>query len=182
MGQRMKTIAVFCGASLGNDPKYRAMAEVVGTHLAKRGIALVYGGGKAGLMGAIADAVLAGGGEVYGVIPDRMVQAERAHTGITKLYVVESMHARKSLMAQLADGFIALPGGLGTLDELFEILTWNQLGIISKPVGLLNFDGYFDPLMNMVQQISEQGFLHALRPDELHRSSDISELIKMMKL
>jgi len=180
MGQRMKTIAVFCGASMGNDPKYRAMAEVVGTHLAKRGIALVYGGGKAGLMGAIADAVLAGGGEVYGVIPDRMVQAERAHTGITKLYVVESMHARKSLMAQLADGFIALPGGLGTLDELFEILTWNQLGIISKPVGLLNFDGYFDPLMNMVQQISEQGFLHALRPEELQRSDNIVDLLEKM--
>ena len=176
----MKTVAVFCGASLGYSPAYKEIAAEVGAFFAKNEIALVYGGGKAGLMGVIADAVLDGGGEVYGVIPDRMVQAERAHHGVTKLYIVESMHARKSLMAQLADGFIALPGGLGTLDELFEILTWNQLGIISKPVGLLNFEGYFDPLMEMIEHIGTQGFLHTLRPDELFISDKIETLILEM--
>ena len=176
----MKTVAVFCGASLGYSPAYKEIAAEVGAFFAKNEIALVYGGGKAGLMGVIADAVLDGGGEVYGVIPDRMVQAERAHHGVTKLYIVESMHARKSLMAQLADGFIALPGGLGTLDELFEILTWNQLGIISKPVGLLNFEGYFNPLMEMIEHIGAQGFLHTLRPDELRISDKIETLINEM--
>ncbi len=177
----MKNIAVFCGASTGRDPKYVDAAKAVGKHLAASGIGLVYGGGRAGLMGTVADAVLEGDGEVYGVIPDRMVAAERAHHGVTKLYVVQSMHARKSLMAQLADGFVALPGGLGTLDELFEILTWNQLGIIAKPVGLLNVDGYFDPLLQMVDHISEQGFLHALRADELLRSDRIDTLLESMK-
>lgn len=176
----MKTVAVFCGASLGYSPAYKEIVAEVGAFFAKNEIALVYGGGKAGLMGVIANAVLDGGGEVYGVIPDRMVQAERAHHGVTKLYIVESMHARKSLMAQLADGFIALPGGLGTLDELFEILTWNQLGIISKPVGLLNFEGYFNPLIEMIEHIGTQGFLHTLRPDELRISDKIETLINEM--
>lgn len=177
----MKNIAVFCGSSTGSDPKYVESARIMGAEMAKQGIGLVYGGGKAGLMGTVADAVLDGGGKVFGVIPDRMVQAERAHHGITKLYVVESMHARKSLMAQLADGFVALPGGLGTLDELFEILTWNQLGIINKPVGLLNVDGYYDPLLNMVDHIAREGFLHALKPEELLCSSSPKELIEEMR-
>lgn len=177
----MENIAVFCGASAGSDPKYVQAAKEMGAEMARQGIGLVYGGGKAGLMGTVADAVLNGGGKVYGVIPDRMVQAERAHRGITKLYVVESMHARKSLMAQLADGFVALPGGLGTLDELFEILTWNQLGIINKPVGLLNVDGYFDPLLHLVDHISQNGFLHALKPDELLHSASASPLIEAFK-
>ncbi|MCE2495274.1 MAG: TIGR00730 family Rossman fold protein [Flavobacteriales bacterium] len=177
----MENIAVFCGSSTGSDPKYIQAAQEMGAEMARQGIGLVYGGGKAGLMGTVADAVLDGGGNVYGVIPDRVVQAERAHRGITKLYVVESMHARKSLMAQLADGFVALPGGLGTLDELFEILTRNQLGIINKPVGLLNVDGYYDPLLDMVDHIAKQGFLHALKPEELLTSGSVVDLIDQMK-
>jgi uncharacterized protein (TIGR00730 family) len=155
----LKRICVFAGSSAGVRPAYRTAAQAMGRALATRGINLVYGGGRVGLMGMLADAVLASGGHVTGVIPHALAAREVAHLGLTDLRVVGSMHERKALMADLADGFIALPGGWGTLDELFEILTWGQLGLHQKPCGLLNADGYFDRLLSFVDHSIAEGFV-----------------------
>lgn len=157
----MKRICVFCGSRPGVRPAYRAAAEALGALLAERGIELVYGGGNVGLMGIVADACLAAGGRVVGVIPRALLEWEVGHEGLTRLEVVDSMHTRKARMAELADGFIALPGGLGTFEELFEILTWAQLGFHSKPVGLLNVDAYYQPLVQMMERGVSEGFMKA---------------------
>lgn len=150
---------VFCGSSPGNEPRFVGYATELGFALAERGIELVYGGGRIGLMGALADAVLAGGGRVTGIIPSALEQREVAHRGITDLHIVSSMHERKALMAQLSSGFIALPGGYGTLEEFCEAVTWVQLGIQQKPCLLANLDGYFDPLVAMFDRGVASGFI-----------------------
>lgn len=155
----MNTVCVFAGSSAGARAHFRAAAEALGRTLAERGIGLVYGGARVGLMGAVADAALAGGARVTGVIPDALLAKEVAHTGLTELRVVGSMHQRKALMAELADGFIALPGGWGTVEEFFEMLTWGQLGLHRKPCGLLNCEGYFDRLLAFVDHSIEQAFV-----------------------
>jgi len=158
----IKRICVYCGSSFGADPAYEQAARVVGMLLAKRGLTLVYGGGKVGLMGEIARTVIADGGEVIGVIPRGLANKEVAFTGISDLRLVDNMHERKAMMADLADAFIALPGGLGTLEEVAEILTWSQLGLHEKPCGLLNVGGYFDPLLAFLDRMVEAHFLHAV--------------------
>ena len=155
----MKRVCVFAGSSAGVRPEYMAAATDLGRVLGARGIGLVYGGARVGLMGAVADAVLTGGGAVIGVIPRALVEKEVAHSGLTELRVVTTMHERKALMADLSDAFIALPGGWGTLDEFFEILTWAQLGLHRKPCGLLNAQGYFDRLLAFLDHTVEQGFV-----------------------
>lgn len=155
----MNRICVFCGSSEGTRPAYAEAARAVGMELARRGLGLVYGGGSVGLMGVLADTVLAQGGEVVGVIPRGLAGKELAHAGLTELRVVESMHERKATMASLADAFLALPGGLGTLEETLEILTWVQLGIHDKPVGVVNVEGYFDPLLKLLANAVGEGFL-----------------------
>lgn len=155
----MKSVAVFCGARQGNRPEYVQAARELGTELARRGMTLVYGGGHVGLMGKVADACLACGGKVVGVIPDFMVARELAMQGLTELHVTDSMHTRKALMADRADAFIALPGGFGTLDELFEILTWRQIGLHGKPIGLLNVGDYYSGLLSFVARAAEEGFV-----------------------
>lgn len=156
---RFRRLCVYCGSSTGEDPAYRAAAFELGGYLAQCGIGLVYGGGHVGLMGAVADGALATGGEVIGVIPKSLMEKELGHGSVTELRVVGSMHERKQLMVDLSDGFIALPGGFGTLDELFETLTWLQLSFHDKPVGVLNVGGFFDGLLAFVQHMSYQGFL-----------------------
>lgn len=161
----MKRLAVFCGSRHGDDEVFTAAARSFGELLLARGCALVYGGGDVGLMGVLADTVMDGGGEVIGVIPEALKDREVAHLGLTRLHVVATMHERKALMYELSDAVAALPGGLGTFDELFEALTWNQLGFHRHPCGLLNVAGYFDPLAEMVRRASAHGFVH--RPEEL---------------
>ncbi len=155
----MKRVCVFCGSSHGHDPRYRRAAEDLGRRLAEQGLGLVFGGGSVGLMGALADATLAGGGTAIGVIPHGLAAREIAHRGLTELRVVASMHERKAHMARLADAFIALPGGFGTLEELFEIVTWAQLGIHRKPIGLLNVAGYYDALIALLDHAVAEGFV-----------------------
>ena len=164
----MAQICVFTGSSGGRDPRFEAGARAFGAGLAARGHGLVYGGGKVGLMGAVAEAVLAGGGPVLGVIPRFMEVREVAHTGLSRLEWVDSMHARKARMAERADAFVALPGGWGTLDELFEILTWAQLGLHRKPVALLNLEGFFDPLLKFMGQAVAAGFVREAHHGLLH--------------
>jgi uncharacterized protein (TIGR00730 family) len=174
-------ICVFCGSSSGAAPAYAAAARALGAVMAARGIGLVYGGGNVGLMGVVADAVLADGGEVYGVIPAALVDRELAHARLTQLHVVETMHQRKRRMHDLADAFIALPGGFGTLDELFEALTWAQLGMHQKPLGLLDVDGFWQPLRTMIERQVAAGFvrpqyaamlLHATAPEAMLQAFD----------
>jgi uncharacterized protein (TIGR00730 family) len=155
----MKRLCVFAGSSSGVRAEYRTVADEFGRLLALRGVGLVYGGARVGIMGTVADAVLAGGGQVIGVIPRALLEKEVAHTGLSDLRVVTSMHERKALMADLSDGFVALPGGWGTLDELFEILTWAQLGIHRKPCGVLNVRGYFDRLLSFLGHAVDEGFV-----------------------
>ncbi|HEU4454061.1 MAG TPA: TIGR00730 family Rossman fold protein [Longimicrobium sp.] len=157
--EKIERVCVFCGSNPGARPVYAEAARALGRTLAERGIGLVYGGAHVGLMGAVADTVLAAGGEAIGVIPHSLVEREVAHGGLSELHVVNSMHERKALMADLAGAFIALPGGYGTLDELCEILTWSQLGLHPKPVGLLNVEGYFDPLLALFDRAVAEGFL-----------------------
>lgn len=156
-----RQVCVFCGSSSGNRPVYLEAARELGSTLAQRGIGLVYGGAHLGLMGAVADAALAAGGRVTGVIPESMMAREIAHTGLSELRVVSTMHKRKALMADLSDAFIALPGGFGTLDEFCEVLTWSQLGIHVKHCGLLNVAGYYDPLLALLDRAVEEGLLKA---------------------
>jgi uncharacterized protein (TIGR00730 family) len=155
----VRRICVFCGASSGRLPAYADAAREFGAVVAGRGLGLVYGGGRVGLMGAVADGALGAGGDVVGVIPQELVERELAHGGLTELHVVGSLHERKALMAELADAFVALPGGFGTLDELMEQLTWWQLGLHAKPVGLLDVDGYWRPLIAVARRATEEGFV-----------------------
>ncbi len=155
----LRRICVFCGASPGNDPAFAALARSVGAGLATRGIGVVYGGGRVGLMGAVADGALGAGGEVIGVIPSRLVDRELAHRGATDLRIVETLHQRKATMAELSDGFIALPGGLGTLEELAEVASWAQLDLHAKPIGLLGPGGFWDALLRWLDRAVEDGFL-----------------------
>ena len=176
MNMPLRSLCVFCGSSPGKRPEYAEMAAAFGSLLAQRGIRLVYGGGNIGLMGVLADAALAAGGQVIGVIPQMLVDRELAHRG-TDLRVVTSMHERKALMAELSDAFIALPGGLGTYEELCEVLTWAQLGIHHKPVACLNVLGYFDPLAQLFDHALREGFLHAEQRRILISCADGSDLL-----
>jgi uncharacterized protein (TIGR00730 family) len=155
----IKKLCVFCGSSMGNRPVYREAASKLGNHLATSGIALVYGGGRVGLMGVLADSVLAGGGEAIGVMPKALVEKEIAHGRLTHLHVVESMHERKALMSDLADAFVLLPGGFGSWEEFCEVLTWLQLGIHRKPCGILNVEGYYDALLALTSHGVAEGFI-----------------------
>ncbi|HVM51067.1 MAG TPA: TIGR00730 family Rossman fold protein [Candidatus Acidoferrum sp.] len=161
----LRRVCVFCGSNRGGNPAYAAAAEALGRDLVRRGIGLVYGGGNVGLMGVLAGSVLQAGGHVIGVIPEALMARELGHRGIQDLRVVGTMHERKALMAELADGFIALPGGIGTFEEFFEILTWAQLGLHSKPCALLNVAGFFDPLLRLFEHAIQEQFV----PDK-HRS------------
>lgn len=178
----MKRICVFCGSNAGHDPRYRAEADLLGRLLAGRGIELVYGGGNVGLMGVIADACLGAGGTVIGVIPEALIGKEVAgrvvdHRGLTRLEVVDSMHTRKARMAELADGFIALPGGFGTFEEFCEVLTWGQLGFHGKPMGLLNVNGFYDPLLALFERAVAEGFLREENRAMALAADDIESLL-----
>ena len=177
----MKRICVFCASSFGSRPEYRAAAEGLGAELARRKIGLVYGGGNVGLMGALADAVLKAGGEAIGVIPKHLMEREIGHERLTKLHVVGSMHERKALMADLADGFIALPGGFGTLDEFCEILTWAQLGLHTKPCGILNVLGYYTPLLAMFDHAAEERLLKLENRRLVLARDSVEELFRAME-
>ncbi len=177
----MKSVCVYCGANKGNSPHFIAAAEQLGNQLAEQGLELVYGGGSVGLMGIIADAALAAGGRVTGVITKALVEKEVAHHGLTELIIVDSMHERKAVMVDRADGFIAMPGGFGTLDELFETLTWGQLGIHAKPCGLLNLDGYFDALLEFFETAVEAGFVRAAHRDMVQIDTDSNQLLDKMR-
>jgi len=173
----MKRICVYCGSSPGARSEYTLAAEALGRALAVRKIGLVYGGACVGLMGRAADACLEAGGEVIGVIPKRFEQKELAHAGLTRLHIVNTMHERKSMMAGLADGFIALPGGIGTLEEFFEALTWTQIGIHRKPCGLVNVCGFYDPLMVFVDRLVEEQFLRAEHRDMIQIDASPEALV-----
>jgi uncharacterized protein (TIGR00730 family) len=173
----MKAICIFCGSSPGLDPLYLKTAVATGQALAKAGLTVVYGGGKVGLMGTVADAVLAAGGEVVGVIPETLMRREVGHRGLTELHVVETMHQRKQMMAERADAFIALPGGIGTLEELFEAWTWRQLGYHDAPIGLLNVGGYYDPLLQFMQRTVDEGFLGPVQMSMIDVDDDTSRLL-----
>lgn len=173
----MKTVCVFCGSNFGRDGVYEAAAAQVGRELAERGLRIVYGGASVGLMGALADAALAAGGEVVGVIPGALVAREIAHSALSELHHVGSMHERKQRMADLSDAFIALPGGAGTLEELFEIWTWAQLGHHAKPVGLLNVAGFFDSLIAFLDHQAGEGFMQPEHRRMLTVRDDLSDLL-----
>ena len=177
----MKSIAVYCGSSAGKRAIYTEVAKEMGGLLAKRNMRLVYGGGKVGLMGVVADAVMDAGGEVIGVIPGFLNHKEIGHTGVTELHVVESMHERKMLMFNESDGFIAMPGGFGTMDELFEILTWAQLGLHPKPIGILNVDGYYNPFIQHVNHMMEEGFLKPIYRNMLLEAETPEALLEAME-
>lgn len=155
----INSLCVYCGASIGMQAVYADAARTLAAEMVERRIALVYGGGNIGLMGIIADEVLRLGGEVTGVIPTALVEREVGHTGLSRLHVVDTMHQRKAMMAELSDGFIAMPGGIGTLEELFEVMTWSQLGFHDKPIGLLNVQGFYDGLITFIDHVAQQGFL-----------------------
>jgi uncharacterized protein (TIGR00730 family) len=177
----MKSVAIFCGSSSGSDDIYYSEAAMLGKILAQQKIQIVYGGAKVGLMGAVADGALKEGGLVIGVLPNFLKSKEIAHTGLTDLILVESMHERKLKMHELSDGIIALPGGFGTLEELFEMLTWSQLGLHKKPIGLLNVNGFYDALMQMLLTMVSQGFLKEINYNMLLVNPTIHDLIKRMK-
>lgn len=179
--QPIQSIAVYCGSSFGSDPAYAAMATQVGHSLARQGITLVYGGGRAGLMGQVADAALSAGGKVVGIIPERLMNKEAGHRGLTELHVVPDMHVRKSMMIAKADAFITLPGGVGTYEELFEVWAWLQLGYHRKPVGLLNVEAYYDPLLAMMQHTVAQGFMRAENNAQLLSDTTLDGLLTQMR-
>lgn len=177
----MKTLCVYCGSNAGSKPAYTERAIALGDRIAREGMALVYGGGNVGLMGVVADAVLAAGGEVIGVIPEQLVGWEVSHKGVTRLEVVANMHERKKRMFDLADGFVALPGGFGTLDEMFEMLTWRQLGIGQKPCAFLDVEGFYTPLMGMIDRMVEERFLHPDQRNDLWHGDDLEVLFQWMR-
>lgn len=177
----LRRICVYCGSSSGSDPAHRAAAHALGAFLARSGIGLVYGGGNVGLMGAVADGALSEKGEVIGVIPQSLMEKELGHDGVLQLHVVRSMHERKQMMVDLSDGFIALPGGFGTLDELFETLTWLQLSFHDKPVGLLNVGGFFDGLIDFISHMSRSGFVKPEHAACVLVESDHAQLLSRME-
>lgn len=174
---RLRRIAVYCGSNDGARPAYVAAARALGTLLATEGICVVYGGGRSGLMGALADAAMAAGGEVIGVMPHGLVQREVAHHGLTALHIVDSMHERKAMIAELADAFIAMPGGIGTFEELFETWTWAQLGVHARPIGLLDVEQFWDPFVALLDQLDREGFLRGAPHQWLVRASDVRALL-----
>jgi uncharacterized protein (TIGR00730 family) len=176
----MRRLAVYCGSSAGADPAYALGAGAVGEEMARRGIGLVYGGGRLGLMGVVADAVMAAGGEAHGVIPQALIDLEVAHTGLTELHVVANMHERKALMTELADGFVALPGGIGTLDELFEAWSWNALGYHAKPFCLLDVGGFWTGLIAFLDTVAASGFMSPARRAQLLVADEIGEAIEKL--
>ena len=173
----MKRLCVYCGSRPGTEPAYAEAARQVGAWIGQQGWQLVYGGGRAGLMGIVADAALAAGAPVIGVIPRSLMDREHGHAGLTELHVVDTMHQRKTLMAERADAFLALPGGIGTFEELFEVWTWRQLGYHDKPIGLLNVDGYYDPLLGFIDRSIEHGFMGPAQLGLLQVSADAAELL-----
>jgi len=173
----LQRVCVYCASNDGIRPEYVAAASHMGTAIAERGFALVYGGGGTGLMGAMADAALAAGGEVVGVMPHTLVQREAAHRGLSALHVVDSMHERKAMLAELADAFIALPGGLGTLEEFFETWTWAQLGVHHKPVGLLDVAQYWQSLVTMLEHVQAEGFMRGTPKEWLVMETDPARLL-----
>ena len=177
----LSSICVFCGSNGGADPAYLATAEAVGTGLARRGIRVIYGGGRVGMMGAVADAARAAGGDVVGVIPQQIFDLEIGHTGLDDLRVVGSMHERKALMAELSDAFVALPGGIGTLEELFEVYTWAQLGIHAKPLALLDVAGYYEPLAAFLDHAVAQRFLRPETREMLAVADDLDSLLETLE-
>lgn len=177
----MKSITVFCGSNLGADTIFKEQAALLGQILAKQDIQLVYGGSDVGLMGAVADGALNEGGKVIGIIPYFLQSKEIAHKGLTQLILVESMHERKTKMNELCDGVIVLPGGYGTLEEFFEMITWAQLGLHKKPIAVLNIDGFYDDLINLVQTMVDKGFLKPINRDMLLISDNIDELLEKMR-
>lgn len=174
------SLCIYCGARVGARPSYEAAAQTVGRLIGERGWQLVYGGGNAGLMGVVANATLQAGGRVVGVIPHSLMERELGHKGLHELHVVETMHERKQMMAERADAFLALPGGIGTFEELFEVWTWRQLGYHDKPVGLLNVDGYYDALLGFLDQGVAEGFLPLAQRQLLSASSDPLALIDQL--
>lgn len=177
----MKRICVFCGSSPGVRPEYADAARAMGRALAERGIGLVYGGGRVGLMGIVADTVMQGGGQAIGVIPEALMRREVGHTSLTELHVVASMHERKQMMADLSDGFIALPGGYGTFEEFCEVITWSQLGIHPKPCGLLNAVGYYDAMLAMFDHGVAEGFIRPRHRALVLTEADPGRLIERMR-
>lgn len=178
--RRFRHLCVFCGSSPGHDPVYTSTARDVGRLLARQGIGVVYGGGRTGMMGAVAEAALAAGGTVLGIIPEALLRREIAHEGLTELRVVRSMHERKQMMADESDGFLALPGGFGTFEEFCEILTWAQLGIHAKPCGLLNVAGYYDPLIALFDRAVAEGFLRKRHRALVVADTDPARLLAAM--
>jgi uncharacterized protein (TIGR00730 family) len=173
----LKSICIFCGSGTGKDPVYIEAARAMGEYLAKNKINFVYGGGRIGLMGVIADTVLSNGGTVTGIIPGFLSTKEIKHDGLTECYVVDDMHTRKQMMYQLSDAFIAMPGGFGTLDELFEIITWHQLLLHTKPIAIYNVAGYFDPLLAMIEKMQNQNFIHENYTQFLKHGSSLEEVM-----
>ncbi len=172
----MKSICIFCGSSMGNNSEFKNIALHIGKYFAENNIQLIYGGGNVGLMGVVSHSVMNNGGRVTGVIPNFMMEKEWGDESVTKLYRVDTMHERKKKMADLSDAFIAIPGGIGTLDELFEIFTWKQLGLHTKPIGLLNTNGYYDSMIEFLNKIVENGFMKQETLDYLIIKDDIEEL------
>jgi uncharacterized protein (TIGR00730 family) len=171
------SLCVYCGSKPGTDPAFTQAAVQVGTWIGRHGGQLVYGGGRNGLMGIVADATLAAGGRVIGVIPRALVEKEWAHTGCTELHIVETMHDRKQMMAQKADAFVALPGGIGTFEEFFEVWTWQQLGYHNKPIGLLNTQQYYEPMLNFLDSAVQKEFMGKWQMDLIQTSSDLATLL-----
>ncbi|MBY8911498.1 TIGR00730 family Rossman fold protein [Bacillus sp. YC2] len=177
----MKTICVFAGSNPGGNEEYKRKATELGAYMAEQGIGLVYGGSRVGLMGAVADALMAGGGKAVGVMPSGLFSGEIVHQNLTELIEVSSMHERKAKMSELADGYIAMPGGFGTYEELFEVLCWAQIGIHQKPIGLYNVNGYFEPMMKMIKYSIQEGFSNDSHLKLIHSSSRPNELVEQME-
>ena len=173
----MRRLAVYCGSAAGSDPRFAEAARAVGTEMAARGVELVYGGGRLGLMGIVADAVLGAGGKAQGVIPRALIDLELAHGGLTELHIVGSLHERKAKMTELADAFLALPGGIGTLDELFEAWTWNALGYHDKPFALLNVAGFWDGMTGFLDGVAANGFMSPARRAQLLVADNVTEAL-----
>lgn len=176
----MKRITVYCGSSAGNKPVYAEQAGLTGKELAKRGIEIIFGGGQVGLMGILADAALKEGGRVTGIIPGFLQTKEVAHHGLSKMIRVDNMHERKAMMFEMSDAFMALPGGYGTMDELFEMLTWAQLGLHPKPVGILNINAFFDPILNGIQNMVDEGFLKKINQEILLVDNRVEDVLEKM--
>jgi uncharacterized protein (TIGR00730 family) len=174
----MLSICVYCGSRFGDSPRFQAAARALGAAIAQRGDRLVYGGGRVGLMGTVADAALAAGGQVVGVIPDALMKREVGHAALSELHVVQTMHERKQTMAERSDAFIALPGGIGTLEELYEVWSWQQLGYHDKPVALLNVDGYYDALLEFMAQSHRRGFVSDAQHCALLVDKDVGRLLE----